>query len=439
MSVYTNDALFTAILSNDTEQIKRLRSQGAALSDEVKSVLSVNRKLTPQNENVFGLIDCDFQSAVRQSRADDFIKTIRALRKEMGETLFFMPAIWSDIKRIMFEEGVWECVLECFDNKMNKARAMRDIIEHGRADLLAVCAEHGWLSQPKKHDEMIEYATVNGKTECVAFLLDFKNRTADLAAEREKAEKKTERELNAAPDSVTALKQIWSYKKQDDGSLIITGYKGDRTEVTVPEKIGKDTVTAIGDHAFCPFARRTNPDMTAVRETIMKITLPDTIRSIGGAAFWNCKSLISVNVPDGVDKIGENTFAECRKLENIIIPNSVQSIDRRAFYCCNSLRFLEVPNSVEVIGDNAFALCDALITLVLPGSLKRIGNNIVSAGGSSGKWLGIVAPSGSLAEKYFSDRGLTAAQKPTEVKPGSKAEEYCIKKKIPYIYKEDKD
>jgi len=87
-----------------------------------------------------------------------------------------------------------------------------------------------------------------------------------------------------------------------------------------------------------------------------------------------------------------------------------------------------------VIGDNAFSLCAALITLVLPGSLKRIGANIVSA-----EWLGIVAPSGSLAEKYFANKGITAAQKPVEVKPDSRAEEYCIQKKIPYIYKENKD
>lgn len=231
MGRYTKDPLFTAILSNDTEEIKRLKSQGAVLSDEVKNRLSINRPLTLQNGEELWDIDCDFQCAVRPMSAENFIKTVRALREEIGEPLFFMPAIWSDIKKIMFEEGVWECVLGCSEHKMNKARTMRDIIKHDRADILAVCAKHGWLSQPKKRDEMIEYAAANSKTECAAYLLDFKNRTADLAAERAKAEKKLERELNAAPDSVTALKQIWSYRKQEDGSLIITGsyiYKEDK-------------------------------------------------------------------------------------------------------------------------------------------------------------------------------------------------------------------
>ncbi len=153
----------------------------------------------------------------------------------------------------------------------------------------------------------------------MAWLLNFKNRTTDLVKEKKNAEKKMMRELNAALNSVTALKQIWSYKKCV-GGIIITGYKGDRTEMTVPEKIGKDAVIAIGDHAFCPFAARIKPEVKEIREAITKITLPDTVRSIGRAAFWNCKLLISVNIPEGVAKISESTFAECHKLEKMIIP-----------------------------------------------------------------------------------------------------------------------
>ena len=439
MSTYTKDPLFTAILANDTERIKQLKSQGAALSDDVKRTLSINRLNDLQNEDALWAITCDFQCAVRPMSAEDFIKVIRALRDEIGAPLFFMPAIWTDIKKIMFEDGVWECVLDCFEHKMNKARTMRDIIKKDRTDILEICAKHGWLSQPKKRDEMIEFASENGITECLAFLLDFKSRTADLAAEHAKAEKKLERELNAAPDSVTALKQLWSFKKREDGTLVITGYKGDRTEVVIPERIGKNVVTAIGDHAFCPFAPRVTVEIRIAREAITKITIPETVRYIESAAFWGCKSLVSVNIPNGVEKIRDNTFADCPVLERITIPSTVKVIERRAIYGCTALRFLVIPEGVEVIDANAFSGCDALITLVLPGSLKMIGNSIVSAGGATRKWIGIVAPSGSLAEKYFANKGITAAQKPAEVMPGSSAEDYCIRKRLPYIYKEDKD
>lgn len=434
MLIYKDDPLFAAILSNDIEWIMQLKSQGAELSDEVKNTLSINRLSAAVNEDALWAITFDFQCEVRPMSAADFIMTIRTLRDEIGAPLFFIPAIWTDIKKIMFEDGVWECVLDCFDHKMNKARTMRDIIKLDRADILTICAKHGWLSQPKKRDDMIEYASENGKTECEAFLLDFKNRTADLSAERDKAEKKLERELNAAPDSVTALKQIWSYKKGGDG-IIITGYKGTRTEVTVPEKIGKDTVTAIGDSAFCPFAAKIKPDVKEVRKAITKIILPDTVRSIGRAAFWDCGSLVSVNIPDGVEKIGENTFAECRKLEKIVIPSSVKKIEKRTFFQCDSLRFIAVPEGVEAIGESAFAMCKGLITLVLPGSLKFIGSVIISTEYDS--LVGIVAPRGSIAEDYCQKKRIPFANKLAEVSPGSSAEEYCILHHTPYIYKED--
>lgn len=74
--------------------------------------------------------------------------------------------------------------------KINKGKTMKQMIDCGSVDGLAAAAELGWLKQPKKRDEMIAFAAEKGKTECVAWLLDFKNRTADLAAERERAEKK---------------------------------------------------------------------------------------------------------------------------------------------------------------------------------------------------------------------------------------------------------
>ena len=399
-----------------------------------KYALSTDKSYAPGADEQAAITKIQYEFCVKMQNApeEEFIETARKLRKELGAPILYFKSVFkSGVPKSIESAALLECVIECFDcSQINKKKLMQNYIDVNRVDLLGICVEHGWLAQPKKRDELISYANENGRTEAAAYLLDFKNRTADLAAERAKAEKKTERELNAAPDSVIALKQIWSYKKREDG-IIITGYKGRHTEVTVPERIGKDAVVAIGDHAFCPFAARVKPEVKEIREAITKITLPDTVRTIGKAAFWDCKSLISVNIPDGVTSIGEYTFAECHKLEKIVIPNSVKTIDKCALYWCNSLKFLEIPEGVEVIGDNAFSLCDALITLVLPGSLKRIGANIVNR-----IWLGIVAPSGSLAEKYFADKGIAAAQKPFEVKPGSRAERYCIQKKIPYIYKE---
>ena len=47
------------------------------------------------------------------------------------------------------------------------------------------------------------------------------------------------RELNASPDSVSELKKIWSYIKREDGTLVITSYKGDKTEVTYYHRLNR--------------------------------------------------------------------------------------------------------------------------------------------------------------------------------------------------------
>lgn len=88
---------------------------------------------------------------------------------------------------------------------MKKFHIIRGLIDENAVDALAVVEGEGWLATPKKRDEMIAYASQNKKTEALAWLLDFKNRTADIAAEQEKVDKKLMRELNAVPGSVTAL------------------------------------------------------------------------------------------------------------------------------------------------------------------------------------------------------------------------------------------
>lgn len=59
-------------------------------------------------------------------------------------------------------------------------------------------------------------------------------------------QKKLMRAFSMTSDSVTALRKLWSYEKGEDGTLTITNYKGKESVVVVPERIGKNIVTAIG-------------------------------------------------------------------------------------------------------------------------------------------------------------------------------------------------
>lgn len=110
--------------------------------------------------------------------------------------------------------------------------------------------------------------------------------------------------------SVSELKKRWSFKKNEEG-LTITSYKDIDTKVVIPDKIGKDAVTEIGEQAFSKMKR-----------------------GISDAQFDTRTSITTITIPEGVTSIGYCAFEGCRSLENIIIPNSVTNIHPHAFYGC---------------------------------------------------------------------------------------------------------
>jgi hypothetical protein len=102
-------------------------------------------------------------------------------------------------------------------------------------------------------------------------------------------------------------------------------------------------------------------------------TIPNSVNSIGGYAFYSCTSLTSITIPNSVTSIGEWAFYHCTSLTSITIPNSVTSIGGYVFDSCTSLTSITIPNSVTSIGKGAFAFCSSLASLTIPNSVKSIG------------------------------------------------------------------
>ena len=134
-----------------------------------------------------------------------------------------------------------------------------------------------------------------------------------------------------------------------DGGYIISWYNPiddsfDDGYLEIPSTHRGKPVIGIADSAFS-------------YSDLKSVTIPDSVTSIGDAAFSNCRSLTSITIPDSVTSIGNWTFYECTSLKSITIPGSVTSIGDYAFRGCTSLNSVTIPDSVTSIGSYAFDEC----------------------------------------------------------------------------------
>ena len=100
-------------------------------------------------------------------------------------------------------------------------------------------------------------------------------------------------------------------------------------------------------------------------------TVPESVKSIGDYAFWQCSPLTAITIPEGVTSIGNEAFKLCN-LKSIILPKGMKSIGEGAFWDCNHLTTINIPKGMKSIGKNAFVGCDDLTVIVLPKNLKSI-------------------------------------------------------------------
>ena len=409
------DELYKAIMTLDKKRIKELKESGAVLTENVRGVLENGAGRSVSVENPAYQFWFSLLREIKETPLEDFAEFAALLRAEVGKPLHYSEALWLWGNKRAFEPRFFEITLENFNQKkMPKKISMKRIIDENELGCLPICEKHGWLKNPKTRDELIDYATENDRTEITAWLLDFKNRTADLAAERERAEKKMQRELNANPNSITELRKIWKFEKLENDTIIILGYKGDRRKITVPEKIGGFTVMALGEYAFSPYANRIKAEQRALRKAITEIVLPDTIEHIGEFAFYQCKSLTRINLPERLTEISKGML-DITGLESIVIGGNVKKIGGVAFWGCRDLRYVKLCEGVVEIGIAAFYNCGNLETIELPRSLEK-------------------APPCTMSESpFWNCVKLTAL-----VHKGSYAEKYCKENKIIYKYMEEK-
>ena len=163
----------------------------------------------------------------------------------------------------------------------------------------------------------------------------------------------------------------------NEGQTLLTAYPAGKAETnyTIP-----DSVTSIGGAAFRGCSNLTsitfgeNSQLTSIGiqafetcTSLTSITIGNGVTSIGNWAFANCRSLISITIPDSVTSIGDRAFTGCRALTSITIPDSVTSIGEDVFWRCKSLTSITIPDSVTSIGEAAFLDCTRLTAVTFLG------------------------------------------------------------------------
>lgn len=183
----------------------------------------------------------------------------------------------------------------------------------------------------------------------------------------------------------------FTYCLLNDGTAVISAYKGKSDILNIPEQIDNHIVVGVENKAF-------------YESKMKEIIFPDTLEAVGNFAAMYCTELEKVTFGENIKIIGVSAF-ESRgnnsnetgdgklkeiifknapqtirqkafqfsdKLEEIIIPNGIKTIENWAFAKCYSANKIIIGDGLELIGDHAFLKCKNVKEVIIPGSCKTI-------------------------------------------------------------------
>lgn len=251
------------------------------------------------------------------------------------------------------------------------------IFESDNVAAITLLGENKKITVKNFDEEFFEPAEKAQAQGCIAYLLDWKSKNIT----EDDINKKLEKELTKDPFNVSDMKKIWSFENTSDETVMITDYKGNDEAVCIPERIGNRAVTALGDFVFSNYRkgfRRKPYARQQILEKITSISIPDTVVSVGEAAFYGCSELQSVNIPDSITEICDSTFGHCWALDNIKLPDGIKKIGDKAFEYCSSIRKIEIPVGVSEINTGTFRDCRSLEKIEFAGTITKIDNEAFS-------------------------------------------------------------
>lgn len=191
---------------------------------------------------------------------------------------------------------------------------------------------------------------------------------------------------------------LFAFDVLEDGSAVITGYRGPETDLVLPETIEGHTVSTLG---------RNFSTNTAAVKNLKSLTIPDTMTAVEPGALqfagylsefriaadhpmlsfengvlYNKKEQSLVlylqsntaerfDIPNGICRIADRAFYRSR-LVSINFPGSVEQIGKESFNQCIFLADCGLNEGLLTIGTEAFSNCDRLRSITIPASVTDI-------------------------------------------------------------------
>lgn len=420
------ELLYYAIMYNDI-----------ALLEELKT-LNVCKLSDYRTDIISGKIPITFLDAVGRYYKYEFY---HYLNNQSKEEVIILNNLLScmDVEKIVFRTTYYYnykqqfikrfCSKTHFDfyihntdmgERVKKWEMLCALIDENNVSGMQYALNEKWIKKHKDLKDILDYArNNNANSELIQCIADALNNKASDNKISNKA-----KEDGARPLSAAELKKIWGTKNQEDGTIMITSYKGSDISVVVPSMIGKKKVTAIDPETFSSKANRITEVQKNNRRNIISVEFPGSIKEIPkhifydgfsekgrnilkkiilnegtvkicDNAFEDCSGIEDIIIPDSVIEIGKDAFSKCRKLKRIqlpniidslpsgifnstgfkefVIPETVNTIGHSVFSGCKNLNSVSIPNTVNNIADCMFAWCSSLSSVSLPETIEAIG------------------------------------------------------------------
>ena len=141
-----------------------------------------------------------------------------------------------------------------------------------------------------------------------------------------------------------------------DGEILLKRIYGSEERVAVPAQIEGLPVTALAPYIFSQARREPDQKAAICGNQVKEILLPDSIREIGGYAFYGCYYLEALTITHRTRDIAGGAFTGCHHLKKLTF-----RMDQAEGYCMKDV-LSEVHHELKA----SMVYKDRICTLLFP-------------------------------------------------------------------------